>query len=211
MLELLDLRDRRERLEPRRFETPSSVAETVGDILSRVREEGDHALFELTERFDGADLRERGLLARPEEFASAVDLVPTELRQAIDGLIDRVADLSRRQLPREWHEERNGVRFGEIVRPIRAAGCYVPGGRAAYPSSVCMTVTPAVVAGVEQIVVCTPPKSDGSLPPAVLYAAAKAGATRVVKVGGAQAIGALAYGPRRFPPSTGSSDPETST
>ncbi len=194
MLELLDLRDRRERLEPRHFETPPAVADPVRDILRRVRDEGDAALLDLTERFDGAELREFGLVAAPAEFAGAIDLVPQELRHAIDGLIDRVADLSRRQLPREWHEERNGVRFGEIVRPIRAAGCYVPGGRAAYPSSVCMTVTPAVVAGVEEIVVCTPPRSDGSFPPAVLYAAAKAGATRVVKVGGAQAIGALAYG-----------------
>ncbi len=199
MLELLDLRERRERLEPRRFETPPAVAEAVGAILSRVREEGDSALFELTERFDGADLRERGLVARPEEFAAAVDLTPEPLRHAIDGLIDRVADLSRRQLPREWSDERGGVRRGEIVRPIRAAGCYVPGGRAVYPSSVCMTVTPAVVAGVEEIVVCTPPQSDGSLHPAVLYAAAKAGATRVAKVGGAQAIGALAYGTASVP------------
>jgi histidinol dehydrogenase len=199
MLELLDLRDRRERLEPRHFETPPAVADSVRDILRRVRDEGDAALLDLTERFDGAELREFGLVAAPPEFAGAIDLVPQELRHAIDGLIDRVADLSRRQLPREWHEERNGVRFGEIVRPIRAAGCYVPGGRAAYPSSVCMTVTPAVVAGVEEIVVCTPPRSDGSFPPAVLYAAAKAGATRVVKVGGAQAIGALAYGTASVP------------
>ena len=199
MLELLDLRDRRERLEPRRFEIDPVVSDTVREIVRRVRDEGDDALLELTLRFDGADLRESGLVVSPDEFAAAIDAVPGELRRALDALIDRVADLHRRQLPPEWRDERDGVRFAEIVRPIRAAGCYVPGGRAVYPSSVAMTVTPAVVAGVEEIVVCTPPTSDGSIHPEVLYAAKRAGATRVVKAGGAQAIASLAYGTATVP------------
>ena len=199
MLELLDLRERRERLEPRRLEIDPHVADTVREILARVRAEGDEALLDLALRFDGADLRERGLVVPPEEFAAALDAVPAELRRAIDGLIDRISDLHRRQLPSEWTDERDGVRFGEIVRPLRAAGCYVPGGRAAYPSSVAMTVTPALVAGVEEIVVCTPPSSDGSIHPAVLYAAAHSGATRVVKSGGAQAVAALAFGTDSVP------------
>jgi histidinol dehydrogenase len=94
----------------------------------------------------------------------------------------------------EWWDERDGVRFGEIVRPVARAGCYVPGGRAEYPSSVAMTVVPAVVAGVEEVMVCTPPSPDGSIHPAVLYAAARAGATKVAKIGGAQAVAALAFG-----------------
>jgi histidinol dehydrogenase len=199
VLELLDLRDRRERLEPRRLETDPHVSDTVREIVRRVRDEGDAALLDLTLRFDGADLRERGLLVDPGEFAAAIDEVPEPLRRAIDALIDRVADLHRRQLPPEWQDEREGVRFGERVRPIRAAGCYVPGGRARYPSSVAMTVTPALVAGVDEIVVCTPPRSDGSIPSEVLYAAKRAGATRVAKVGGAQAIAALAYGTASVP------------
>jgi histidinol dehydrogenase len=199
VLELLDLRDRRERLEPRRFEIDPHVSDTVREIVRRVRDEGDDALLELTLRFDGADLRESGLLVSPDEFAAAIDAVPGELRRALDALIDRVADLHRRQLPPDWRGERDGVRFGEIVRPIRAAGCYVPGGRAVYPSSVAMTVTPALVAGVQEIVVCTPPSFDGSIHPEVLYAAKRAGATRVVKVGGAQAIAALAYGTATVP------------
>ncbi len=199
MLELLDLRDRRERLEPRRLEVDPSVAETVRGIIERVRREGDDALLDLTLRFDGADLRERGLVATPDEFRCAADAVPAELRRAIDGLVERITDLHRRQLPQEWSAERDGVRFGEIVRPLRSAGCYVPGGRAVYPSSVCMTVVPAVVAGVEEIVVCTPPARDGSLHAPVLYAAARAGATRVVKCGGAQAIAAIAYGTASVP------------
>ena len=199
MLELLDLRARRERLEPRRLEIDPHVSDTVRGIVQRVRDEGDEALLDLALRFDGADLRERGLIVTPDEFATALDEVPSPLRHAIDDLVARVADLHRRQVPPEWQDERSGVRFGERVRPVRAAGCYVPGGRAVYPSSVAMTVTPAVVAGVEEIVVCTPSRSDGSIHPAVLYAARRAGASRVVKTGGAQAIAALAFGTDSVP------------
>jgi len=194
VLELLDLRERRERLEPRRLEIDPHVSDTVRTIVQRVRDEGDDALIDLAQRFDGAELRENGLVVSPEEFAAAIDAIPRELRLALDGLIDRVADLHRRQIPLEWWDQRNGVRFGERVTPIRAAGCYVPGGRAVYPSSVAMTVTPAFVAGVEEIVVTTPPRSNGSIHPEVLYVAKQAGATRVVKTGGAQAIAALAFG-----------------
>ncbi|HZD16506.1 MAG TPA: histidinol dehydrogenase [Actinomycetota bacterium] len=199
MLELLDLRDRRERLEPRRLEIDPTVSDTVRGILARVRAEGDDALIDLTLRFDGADLRQRGLVASPDELAAAIDGVPDGPRRAIEALIERVTDLHRRQLPPEWQDERGGVRFGERVRPIRAAGCYVPGGRAVYPSSVAMTVIPAAVAGVEEIVVCTPPRVDGSIHPEVLYAARAAGATRVVKVGGAQAVAAMAFGTASVP------------
>jgi histidinol dehydrogenase len=194
MLELLDLRARRERLEPRHLEIDPVVADTVRDLITRVRNEGDAALLELAERFDGCDLRASGLVATPEEFARAIELVPEVLRRALDELIERITDLHRRQLPPEWSDERGGVRFGEIVRPLARAGCYVPGGRAFYPSSVAMTVVPAVVANVEEIVVCTPASADGTLPPAVLYAAERAGATHVVKTGGAQAIAAMTFG-----------------
>jgi len=199
VLELLDLRERRERLEPRRLEIDPHVSDTVREIVQRVRDEGDDALFELALRFDGANLRETGLVVSPGEFAVAIDAIPRELRLALDGLIDRLADLHRRQIPPEWWDTRNGVRFGERVTSVRAAGCYVPGGRAVYPSSVAMTVTPAFVAGVEEIVVTTPPRSDGSVHPEVLYAAKQAGATRVVKTGGAQAIAALAFGTASVP------------
>ena len=194
MLELLDLRDRRERLERRSLEIDPSVAETVRGIIERVRVEGDEALFDLTLKFDGADLRDAGLTVSPQEFQRAEETVPPELKAALDALIDRLTDLHRRQLPMEWWDEREGVRFGEIVRPLARAGCYVPGGRVEYPSSVAMTVVPAVVAGVEGVMVCTPPSPDGSIHPAVLYAAARAGATAVAKVGGAQAVAALAFG-----------------
>lgn len=199
MLERIDLRERRARLEPRRLEPDPSVSDAVRSILARVRDEGDDAVLDLTLRLDGADLRRRGLVAAPDELGAASATLPDDLRRAIDALVERVTDLHRRQLPREWSDERDGVRFGEIVRPVGAAGCYVPGGRAVYPSSVAMTVVPAVAAGVEEIVVCTPPSPDGSLHPAVLHAAVRAGATTVVKAGGAQAIGALAFGTATVP------------
>jgi histidinol dehydrogenase len=171
----------------------------VQRILQRVFVEGDDVLVELAQRFDDADLSRSGLLVRDEEFVAAERDTPPELARALDELIDRLRDFHTRQLPREWWEERDGVRFGEVVRPLRAVGCYVPGGRARYPSSVCMTVVPAVVAQVPEIVLCTPPGADGSIFPAVLYAARRAGATCVVKVGGAQAIGAMAYGTESVP------------
>jgi histidinol dehydrogenase len=199
VFETLDLRERGGRLEPSKLEIDPAVSEIVRGILQRVFVEGDDVLIELALKFDGADLRETGVLVTPAEFADAEGSVPGRLKAAIDDLVVRLEDLATRQLPREWWDERDGVRFGEIVRPLESVGCYVPGGRAVYPSSVCMTVVPAVVAGVEEIVLTTPPQPDGSIPTAVLYAAARAGATKVVKSGGAQAIGALTYGSESVP------------
>jgi histidinol dehydrogenase len=199
VLGLLDLRERGERLEPSRFESDPTVTETVRGILQRVREHGDPVLIDLTRRFDGADLSSTGLIVTHDEFDRARSETPKELRAALDALIRRLHELHRRQLPAEWWDERDGVRSGEVVRPLAGVGCYVPGGRAVYPSSVCMTVVPAVVAGVGQIVLCTPPQPGGSIPAAVLYAARQAGATLVVRSGGAQAVGALTFGTASVP------------
>ena len=199
MLELLDLRKRGERLDATRLETDPTVADTVAGILQRVFVEGDDVLIELAHRFDGAELSEGGVLVTEAEFAEAERRTPPELRAALDELIERLRDLAARQLPTEWWDERDGVRFGEIVRPLESVGCYVPGGRAVYPSSVCMTVVPAVVAGVDEIVLCTPPQHDGSIPAPVLYAAQRAGAHYVAKTGGAQAVAAMTYGTESIP------------
>ncbi|MBA3763984.1 MAG: histidinol dehydrogenase [Actinobacteria bacterium] len=199
MLELLDLRKRGERLDATRLEIDPTVADTVAGILQRVFVEGDEVLIELAHRFDGAELAEDGLIVTDAELDAAAADIDPQLRRALDDLIDRLKDLSARQLPREWWDERDGVRFGEIVRPLESVGCYVPGGRAVYPSSVCMTVVPAVVAKVGEIVVCTPPQPDGSIPAPVLYAARKAGAHYVARAGGAQAVAAMAYGTESIP------------
>ena len=199
MLELLDLRERGERLEPSRLEVDPTVTETVRVILQRVFVEGDDVLMELAQRFDAADLSRTGLLVSEAELALAERDTPAGLRGALNDLIERLGDLHRRQMPLAWWEHKDGVGFGEIVRPLASVGCYVPGGRAVYPSSVCMTVVPAVIAGVPEIVLCTPPQPDGTVPAAVLYAARRAGATHVARVGGAQAVGAMAYGTESIP------------
>jgi histidinol dehydrogenase len=199
MIALLDLRKRGGRLEPTRLEIDPATAETVRQILQRVFVEGDEVLIELAAQFDKVDLSERGVLVTDEELDAAAAATPAELRTALDDLIERLRDLAARQIPKSWWDERDGVRFGEIVRPLRTIGCYVPGGRARYPSTVAMTVVPAVVAGVEEIVVCTPAQPDGTVPAPVLYAARRAGATHIAKTGGAQAVAAMAYGTESVP------------
>ena len=199
MLELLDLRERGGRLEPSKLEIDPAITETVRQILQRVFVEGDDVLVELSKQFDGADLSRSGILVTEREFAHAERETPAELRAEIDALIDRLRGFCDRQIPREWWDEHDGIRFGEIVRPLASVGCYVPGGRAKYPSTVAMTVVPATVAGVEEIVVCTPPQRDGSIHAAVLYAAKRAGATDVARTGGAQAVAAMAYGTESIP------------
>jgi histidinol dehydrogenase len=199
MLTLLDLRERGGRLEPTKLEIDPATAETVREILQRVFVEGDEVLIELAAKFDGVELPEGGILVTDEEFDVATRETPAELRTALDELIERLRELATRQLPREWWQGHDGVRYGEIVRPLRTVGCYVPGGRARYPSTVAMTVVPAVVAGVEEIVVCTPAQSDGTVHAPVLYAARRAGATHVAKTGGAQAVAAMAYGTESIP------------
>jgi histidinol dehydrogenase len=199
MLEVLDLRERGGRLEPTKLEIDPAVTETVRGILQRVFVEGDEVLIELCAKFDEADIAPSGILVTDDEFARADRDTPAPLKTAIDDLIARLRELATRQVPEEWWEERDGVRFGEIVRPLASVGCYVPGGRAVYPSSVCMTVVPAVVAGVSEIVLCTPPQADGTIPASVLYAARRAGATYVAKTGGAQAVAAMAYGTESIP------------
>jgi histidinol dehydrogenase len=199
VLELLDLRERGERLEAARPEIDPTVSETVQRILQRVFVEGDEVLIELAQRFDDADLSRTGLMVSDQEFDDAQGGTPDELKGSLSELIERLRGFHQRQLPVGWWDERDGVRYGEVIRPIRAVGCYVPGGRAIYPSSVCMTVVPAVVARVPEIVLCTPPRSDGTIHPAVLYAAKEAGVTCVAKTGGAQAIAAMAYGTESIP------------
>ncbi|MDP9343561.1 MAG: histidinol dehydrogenase [Actinomycetota bacterium] len=177
---------------------PPEVEEGVRDICRRVREEGDAALVELTRRFDGADVAGRIRVAEEEFDRAATELDPG-LASALAGLAGRLGDLHGRQLPRPWSAEAGGVRFGEVVRPVAAAGAYAPGGRASYPSTVLMTTVPARVAGVERVVVCTPPSADGSVAAPILVAARMAGVDAVYRVGGAQAVAAMAYGTETVP------------
>ena len=167
----------------------------VAAILAAVRDKGDAALVELTERFDGVALEPTGLGVTAAEFDAAESQVGERTMEALRYAARRIEAFHREAMPRAWSmEDANGSRLGQDVRPLDRVGIYVPGGRAAYPSTVLMTAVPARVAGVREIVLVSPPGADGLLHPAVLAAARIAGVTEAYRVGGAQAIAALAYG-----------------
>ena len=169
-------------------------------IVEDVRRRGDEALLEYTRRWDAPDLTRDELALPPEAPAAALAGLPGPLRQALEQAAARIAAYHRRFVPASttWTDEA-GNRLGRLVRPLDRVGLYVPGGRAAYPSTVLMAAIPARLAGVREIVLVTPPRPDGSVPPVVLAAAALAGVDRVIRVGGAQAIAALAYGTETVP------------
>ena len=162
-------------------------------IVEDVKARGDAALREYTRNFDKADLAE--FRVTPEEIEAAVATVEPEFLRAISTAADAIEDFHRRQVPQSWFTtQEGGVFLGQKVTPIARIGIYVPGGRAKYPSSVLMTAIPAFVAGVDEIAMVVPPAADGSVNPYTLAAAAEAGVEEIYKVGGAQAIAALAYG-----------------
>lgn len=187
------------RLVDARRETESNVAGVVADILKTVKMRGDAALAEYTQRFDGYVLAGEADWRIPlEDCARAYAELPADLREALDLAAARIRAYHAVQLPqdRDFTDEA-GVRLGAIWRPVDAAGLYVPGGRAAYPSSLLMNAIPARVAGVERLVVTTP-TPRGETNPLVLAAAHIAGVDEIWRVGGAQAVGALAYGTERI-------------
>jgi histidinol dehydrogenase len=172
--------------------------DTVRDILGRVRSEGDAALSELTKRFDGV---EGPLRVDPDRLIGALAEIDSDVRVALELAHDRIVDFHRHQLPPRTRVESDGVVIESFGRPVARAGCYVPGGRAAYPSTLLMTAVPALVAGVRDVVVCVPASpSTGAIAPVTLAAAAIAGVDEVHAVGGAQAIAAMAYGTESIRP-----------
>jgi histidinol dehydrogenase len=201
-LTLLDLRG--DRSDPRaRFPRPrerfAEAASAVESILAEVRAHGDDAVRELTERFDGVTLDAFAVPA--EVLADALASLDPTLRAALERAIDQVRWFHERAMPQAWEDERDGARMGQWYRPLQRVGVYVPGGLGAYPSTVVMTVVPAQVAGVEELVLCTPPTgADGRPDHTILAAAALLGVDRVFQVGGAQAIAAMAYGTATIPP-----------
>ena len=179
------------------FGADLSVGEVVDRILAEVRRDGDAAVRRYTEAIDGARLDD--LLASQDEIAAGVSQVPPATRAALRTAAVRIEAFHRRQLRQSWVNFDEYGTLGQIIRPLARVGLYVPGGTAAYPSSLLMSAIPARVAGVEEIIVATPPGRDGALPPVTLAAAQVAGVTRILKAGGAQAIGALAYGTASVP------------
>ena len=171
------------------------ISRRVAEIVAAVRARGDAALLDLTQRFDRVALTAPELAVRPEEYVAAERAVGAAILESLRYAADRIERFHRECAPRSWRmKDDHGSRLGQEVRPLDRVAVYVPGGRAAYPSTVLMTVVPARVAGVREIVLVSPPAVDGSLNPAVLAAARIAGVTEAYRVGGAQAIAALAYG-----------------
>lgn len=170
--------------------------DSVNEILSNVKENGDKAIFDYTKKFDGADINAENILVTKEEIEEAYDsLENKELVDIIRKSLNNIKVYHEKQKQYSWFDSKpDGSLLGQKVTPIARVGVYVPGGKAAYPSSVLMNVIPAKVAGVEEIVMVTPPGKDGKVDPNTLIAANEAGVDKIYKVGGAQAIGALAYG-----------------
>ena len=172
----------------------------VNDIINNVRENGDAAIFDYTKRFDGADIDASNILVTKEEIEEAYTLVEPELIDVIRKALVNIREYHEKQRQYSWFDSKpNGTMLGQKVTPLATTGVYVPGGKAVYPSSVLMNVIPAKVAGVEKIVMVTPPGKDGRVNPNTLVAANEAGADEIYKVGGAQAIAALAFGTESIP------------
>ena len=181
-----------------RFEPTSSVGDIVADIIRTVREQGDKALFDYTARFDKAQLS--ALQVTREEIDEARSLVEPRFIEILEKAAENIRcfhEAQRRQSFVLTGED--GVVMGQRIIPVDRAGLYVPGGTAAYPSTVLMDAIPAKIAGVPEVVMVTPPSSDGKVNPAILAAASVAGVDKIFKVGGAQAIAALAYGTETIP------------
>lgn len=173
---------------------------TVNDILADIKENGDKALFDYTKKFDKADINESNVIVTPAEIEKAYTQVDAELIDVIKKAIVNIRSYHEKQKQYSWFDSKpDGTILGQKITPLARVGVYVPGGKAAYPSSVLMNVIPAKVAGVEQIIMCTPPDKEGNVYPTTLVAAHEAGVDVIYKAGGAQAVAAMAYGTKSIP------------
>ena len=177
-----------------------SYAKTVQEIVDRVKEEGDKAVFAYTREFDKAEVNETNIRVTKQEIEEAVKSVDPKLLEVMEKSMNNIRLFHEKQRQYSWFDSKpDGTILGQKITALESAGVYVPGGKAAYPSSVLMNIIPAMVAGVGRIVMVTPPGKDGKVNPVTLTAAHLAGATEVYKVGGAQAIAALAFGTESIP------------
>ena len=183
--------------------SPNSYGEfesRVNDIIQNVRERRDEAIFEYTEKFDGAKIGKENIRVTEEEIAEAYELVDPKLLDVIRKALVNIRDYHAKQKQYSWFDsDESGIILGQKVTPLHTVGVYVPGGKAVYPSSVLMNVIPAKVAGVKNVIMTTPCGKDGKVYPSTLVAAKEAGVDQIYKVGGAQAIAALAFGTESIP------------
>lgn len=175
-----------------------NVVPTVSEIIENVRNNGDEAVKEYTIRFDGKAPERTEIF--PDEIDSIISTCDSEYLETIKKAAKNISDFHKRQLQQSWlTTKNNGVILGQRIRGLKRVGIYVPGGTAAYPSSVLMNAIPAKIAGVEEIIMCTPPQKDGTPNPNIIAAAKIAGVDRIFLMGGAQAVAALAYGTQSVP------------
>ncbi len=174
--------------------------DTVQEIVNRVKTEGDQALFELTRKFDWEGIDASNVKVTEAEVQEAYDTIDPQLVETIRKSLKNIREYHEKQKQYSWFDTTpEGTMLGQKVTPLASAGVYVPGGKAVYPSSVLMNIVPAKIAGVTHVVMCTPCNKEGKVNPAVLVAAKEAGADEVYKVGGAQAIAAMAFGTESIP------------
>lgn len=178
----------------------STYEEQVKKILNEVKKNGDDALLQFTKEFDRVDLSIGELRVTEDEINEAYGLVSERVIQALRKAKDRISAYHEKQKAYSWFDRDEDSMMGQLITPIEKVGLYVPGGKAAYPSSVLMNALPAKIAGVKDITMVTPPNPDGSIHPLILVAAREAGIDKIYKVGGAQAIAALAYGTATIKP-----------
>lgn len=179
----------------RSADTSEDVRQTVAKILANVRKAGDRALVEYTRQLDGVDLSASGFSIPMSEMADATNAISARMMEIIEEAAENIRSFHEKERPQSWLSwEEDGIVLGQRVTPMERVGLYVPGGRAVYPSSLLMTAIPAQVAGVKELVVVSPPDKQGRVHPSILAVVASLGISEVYKIGGAQAIGALAFG-----------------
>ena len=202
-IQKLDENSRKNLLEDLLKRSPNNYGQYeqgVTEILANVKANGDQALFEYTKKFDQADLNAGNIKVTDAEIEEAYALVDPKLVEIIRKSLANIRTYHEKQRQTSWFDSKpDGTILGQKVTALHRVGVYVPGGKAAYPSSVLMNIVPAKVAGVDEIIMVTPPGKDGKVTPTTLVAAKEAGADAIYKVGGAQAIGALAYGTASIP------------
>ena len=177
----------------------SAIDQTVKGILDDIKAKGDEALFMYTRALDCINLDEKTLEVTSAEIKAAYKAVDKSLVEVLKKAAENIRKFHEKQMRKTWTETANGKTLGQLFTPIEKCGVYVPGGKASYPSSVLMNIIPAKVAGVTDVIMATPPSGDGKVDPLILIAADIAGVSRIFKVGGAQAIGAMAYGTKTVP------------
>lgn len=199
MLEIIDLKREDFSKYTQRIQMNSNdVIQPVQEIISNVQKNKDKALHDYTLKFDKADITD--FKVPIEIIEKSVENISPKLRKALEDAAENISKFHKAQIPSDWTMTvKDGVTAGQIIRPLEKVGCYIPGGRAAYPSSILMTVIPAKIAGVKEIICCTPPDKDGNISDEILAAAYIAGVTDIYKVGGAQAIAAMAYSTESIP------------